>query len=405
MKTTLTEGTAGPILEHLRKANTALAARYPGDSGRRQPVHTVYGGAQVFKADTAPRLGALALRALEEYAPDPATFASAVGLPDRLAPKISERVLEKLRREPVEDFRIDFEDGYGNRPDAEEDGHAAQAAREVASGLSAGTLPPSIGIRIKPFTEELKRRSLRTLDIFLTELLDAGRPPPGELRRDAAQGHDPRAHLGARRPLRSARARPEAAGRRPAPRDHDRDAAGDPRRAGTGQRPLSRRGRPRPLCGRALRNLRLHGVPSDHRGTPAHGASLLRLRQARDAGRPGRNGRLALRRRDEHSSGADPSRGHRARSSTTARPPRTATPSTPPGNSTTATSGIRSRTPTTRAGTSTPRSFRPGTPPSTPSSSRDSTRPPRDSRISSRRPARRRSSAKSSTTPRRARAS
>ncbi len=27
-------------------------------------------------------------------------------------------------REPVEDFRIDFEDGYGIRPDAEEDGHA-----------------------------------------------------------------------------------------------------------------------------------------------------------------------------------------------------------------------------------------------------------------------------------------
>ena len=118
-------------------------------------MHTVYGGAHLFKADTARRLGALALRALEEYAPDAATFASAVGLPDRLAPKSHERVREKLRREPVEDFRIDFEDGYGNRPDAEEDGHAVAAAREVAAGLAAGTLPPFIGIRIKPFTEEL----------------------------------------------------------------------------------------------------------------------------------------------------------------------------------------------------------------------------------------------------------
>ena len=192
-------------------------------------MHTVYGGAQVFKADTAPRLGALALRSLEEYAPDSATFASAVGLPDELASKISERVLEKLRREPVEDFRIDFEDGYGNRPDAEEDGHAAQAAREVAKGLSAGTLPPSIGIRIKPFTEELKRRSLRTLDIFLTALLEQAGRLPENFVVTLAQGHGPGAHLGARGPLRPARARPQAAGRGAAPRDHDRDAAGDPR--------------------------------------------------------------------------------------------------------------------------------------------------------------------------------
>ena len=89
-------------------------------------------------------------------------------------------IVEKLRREPVEDFRIDFEDGYGNRPDAEEDGHAASAAREVAAGLKAGTLPPFIGIRIKPLSKELHRRSLRTLDIFVTTLVGAtrGKLPP-----------------------------------------------------------------------------------------------------------------------------------------------------------------------------------------------------------------------------------
>jgi citrate lyase beta subunit len=79
-------------------------------------------------------------------------------------------VAEKLAREAVEDFRIDFEDGYGNRPDAEEDGHAEKAAEEVAKGLAERTLPPFIGIRIKPFTEELAARSLRTLDIFITTL-------------------------------------------------------------------------------------------------------------------------------------------------------------------------------------------------------------------------------------------
>src|SRR5262249_23493935 len=95
-------------------------------------------------------------------------------------PVIYRRMAEKLRREPVEDFRIDFEDGYGNRSDPEEDGHAVTAAIEVATGSSARSLPPSIGIRIKPLSEELRARSLRTLDIFLTRLLsDSGGRLPG----------------------------------------------------------------------------------------------------------------------------------------------------------------------------------------------------------------------------------
>ena len=89
-----------------------------------------------------------------------------------LAHSIYNRVNEKLRREPVEDFRIDFEDGYGNRPNDEEDGHAAAAANEVALGIEIGTLPPFIGIRIKPFSEELRERSMRTLDIFVSTLVE-----------------------------------------------------------------------------------------------------------------------------------------------------------------------------------------------------------------------------------------
>src|SRR6185436_298400 len=88
-----------------------------------------------------------------------------------LAEVVRPRVEEKLGREPVEDFRIDFEDGYGNRPDAEEDGHAEAAAKEVAKGVREGTLPPFIGIRIKPFTLELMRRSIRTFDIFVSTLV------------------------------------------------------------------------------------------------------------------------------------------------------------------------------------------------------------------------------------------
>jgi citrate lyase beta subunit len=191
MKTSLTNETTRDIIARLQQANTDFARDYPGETGRRQPVHTVYGGAHLFKSDTPRRLGTLALRSLEQFAPDPHTFAHAVGLfeaegsvdadsTDALTRTIYERVQEKLVREPIEDFRIDFEDGYGNRPDAEEDGHAEAAAREVAAGLKSGTLSPFIGIRIKPFTEELRARSIRTLDIFISTLVaeaDGAWPP------------------------------------------------------------------------------------------------------------------------------------------------------------------------------------------------------------------------------------
>lgn len=211
MKTSLSADSTRDARERLEQANKDFARTYTGETGRRQPVHTVYGGAHLFKADSAGRLGGLARRSLDQFAPDFLTFAKAIDLPESeqlpdsienaddlnqrlesnpeavrqtnhaawLAHTIYQRVGEKLRREPVEDFRIDFEDGYGNRPDTEEDGHAASVAQEVADGMSNGTLPPFIGIRIKPFTEELRERSFRTLDIFVSTLLDAtgGRLP------------------------------------------------------------------------------------------------------------------------------------------------------------------------------------------------------------------------------------
>jgi citrate lyase beta subunit len=171
VRTSLPEKKFQKTIARVQRAQAGVSARYPGDSGARQPVHTVYGGAHLFSSDTAHKLGGLALRALEAYAPDAATFAEAIGIPGELAPKVYERVRAKLTREPVEDFRIDFEDGYGNRPDDEEDGHAAAAAKQVAAGMVANTLSPFLGIRIKPLSGELAARSLRTLDVFLTELV------------------------------------------------------------------------------------------------------------------------------------------------------------------------------------------------------------------------------------------
>ncbi len=178
--TTIPRKTLAAILDALDRANVLVADRFPGESPKRQPVHTVYGGAHLFKADSSRKLGAVALGALQEYAPDPAALADALDLDRELAARIYPRVVDKLTREPIEDFRIDFEDGFGNRPDAEEDRFAVAAADEVAAGLTSGSLPPGVGIRIKPLNEELKRRGLRTFDLFLTRLLErtSGTLPP-----------------------------------------------------------------------------------------------------------------------------------------------------------------------------------------------------------------------------------
>ena len=147
---------------------------------RRQPVHTVYGGAHLFAPDTTAKLGAIAFRTLREHAPDAATLAQVLAMDGSLAARIYPRVVAKLEREPVEDYRIDFEDGFGTRPDAEEDDVARKAAANVAAGMKAGTLPPAIGIRIKNLGDEMQHRALRTFTLFLTTLLEhsgGGLPP------------------------------------------------------------------------------------------------------------------------------------------------------------------------------------------------------------------------------------
>jgi citrate lyase beta subunit len=148
-----------------------LAADSQRDSAARQPVHTVYGGAQLFKAETPARLGAHALELIRTYTPDAASFAQCLGLPGgEFASSVFGRTIAKLEREPVEDFRIDFEDGYGYRSDAEEDGHAQSAAQALARAATKPGFPPFIGIRIKPFTEALRERAIRTLDLFFQAL-------------------------------------------------------------------------------------------------------------------------------------------------------------------------------------------------------------------------------------------
>ena len=202
MKTILSDEKTSGILKLLAGANRSFEENYPGKSLRRQPVQTFYEGAHLFKADSAKNFAQLANKSLTDFAPDFVSFANALGLkdveslPDNnaaidallteiqnngidpknsavwLAWRVYAQVKKKLEREAVEDFRLDYEDGFGIHPDEKEDAVAVQGAKEVADGMKQNILPPFIGIRIKPFNSEFVERSVRTLNIFVSTLLE-----------------------------------------------------------------------------------------------------------------------------------------------------------------------------------------------------------------------------------------
>lgn len=168
------------VEELLAPVDADLARRYPGDSGTRQPVHTVYVPADAFRADTVREWGRQALEAFDTHAGTPAELARALGVADdQLLADVHARVRAKLEREPVEDLRIDFEDGYGPRPDAEEDAAAVRAAELVAAAVAGGSAPPYVGIRIKCMEAAVRARGIRTLELFLATLLANGGLPDG----------------------------------------------------------------------------------------------------------------------------------------------------------------------------------------------------------------------------------
>ncbi len=203
MNLSISDSDKNELLDQLQTANLKFQKTYPGDKPDRQPVHTVYGGANLFKSDTTVKMGEIALRSINTHAPNFVVLAKLLKLEghehlpnlekdiEALTVKLSRmteeerkseaawlsysvynKIIAKLQREAVEDFRIDFEDGFGNRPNDEEDATAVNAANELALGMQNKTISPFIGIRIKPFTEDLKARGIRTMDIFLTTLLE-----------------------------------------------------------------------------------------------------------------------------------------------------------------------------------------------------------------------------------------
>ena len=138
------------------------AVRYPRVPRARHPVHTVYVPADSYDAGVVEQWRSAALQALDTHGPLP-------GVEAALVP----RVRAKLTAEPIEDLRIDLEDGYGTRADDEEDHHVRAAAEAMRSCLTDGTATRWVGLRIKSLEGPTRRRAVRTLDLFLDTFLES----------------------------------------------------------------------------------------------------------------------------------------------------------------------------------------------------------------------------------------
>jgi citrate lyase beta subunit len=148
----------------LAPVDAARLAAYPGESSARQPVHTCYVPADAVVPGLVATWGATALAALDQHGlPD-------LGLDGALVEQVLPRVRAKLAAEPVEDLRVDAEDGYRGGPEVE-DGDVTAAAAVLAA---EPTLPAFLGIRAKSLEGPTRRRGVRSLDLFLTGLAAAG---------------------------------------------------------------------------------------------------------------------------------------------------------------------------------------------------------------------------------------
>ncbi|MDQ0736517.1 DUF6986 family protein [Arthrobacter agilis] len=177
VRSRLSDAVHAHIDDTLAATDRSLEHDYPGDSGSRQPIHTVYLPADRFDTSTLTAWGAQALEAVGTRGMN--HVCELVGAPEGLRRQIADKVNVKLLAEPIEDLRLDFEDGYGPRGDDEEDFHAAQAAQRVSDAVSAQKCSDFVGIRFKSFEQDTRARGLRTLDVFVSELLAHGALPAG----------------------------------------------------------------------------------------------------------------------------------------------------------------------------------------------------------------------------------
>ncbi|WP_310244104.1 DUF6986 family protein [Microbacterium sp. BE35] len=162
----------------LAAADRLLADDYPGDDDTRQPVHTVYVAADRYAPALPREWGAAARDAVEAHGGMEAV-ALDLGVPETFAADVATLVTAKLASEPIEDLRLDLEDGYGDRGDENEDADVRRAAGHLLDALAGGEAPPFFGIRIKGLERATRARGIRSLDLFLSTLLEAGDLPKG----------------------------------------------------------------------------------------------------------------------------------------------------------------------------------------------------------------------------------
>jgi citrate lyase beta subunit len=174
----LTPSDLAAIDSQLAATDQLLERNYPGDDGTRQPVHTVYVPADRFTPSLPAEWGTQAITTAEAHGGFE-MLGALLGQEPELAAAVATRVAAKLHSEPIEDLRLDFEDGYGDRGDEAEDVAAVAAAQAVSEAVAAGSAPPFIGIRFKCFEAPTRARGLKTLDLFVSTLASAGELPEG----------------------------------------------------------------------------------------------------------------------------------------------------------------------------------------------------------------------------------
>lgn len=152
----------------LSAVDVELDRAYPGDRAEKQPAHTVYVSAADVDADTPGTWGDRASAIADEAA-------AVVADLDRTG--IASLVQARLRSQPIEDLRIDLEDGYGWRPDVVEDRDARAAGRTIATwSARPEQAPNAFGVRCKGLGATERARGLRSLELVLDA---AGGVPDG----------------------------------------------------------------------------------------------------------------------------------------------------------------------------------------------------------------------------------
>ena len=195
----LDHSTLADIDALLSDTDELLSTRYPGERDVRQPVHTVYVPGHHSTPSLPREWGEQALECVEANGgmvqlAERVIIASRkeTGAPDsqaipnlhqvaREAEMLAEAVTQKLHREPIEDLRLDFEDGFGHPGDEIEDSCVRQAARNAIAGVDEKGAPAFFGIRFKCMEAETRARGLRTLDMFLAEVIAAHGSLPTQL--------------------------------------------------------------------------------------------------------------------------------------------------------------------------------------------------------------------------------